>query len=250
MPLPSIPRLDSTRVVDGGRTLLIHRAIPSTSEGRNFSMTTKVLSVSDKGKGKPVIVVLEHSLNEATKEKTTIPYATITETAIYLAQGGFNGPTTPPRLPPIPVVPPLSRNAPDVQIRHKISQTAHLLYRLNGDYNPLHADPQAGLNAGFKGEIMHGLYTWNNVARGIVEEFAALPGTDGEGVLRCFEARFVSPTRPGDELRTECWITGERDGWTEVLFRTWVKTEGEQEKVCLNGGRAVVRGRRGTKSRI
>ena len=52
-------------------------------------------------------------------------------------------------------LPPPNRK-PDHSLRHEIPRTAHLLYRLNGDYNPLHADDEAGKTAGFDGVIMHG----------------------------------------------------------------------------------------------
>jgi len=51
---------------------------------------------------------------------------------------------------------PAPNRKPDHNLRHEIPRTAHLLYRLNGDYNPLHADDEAGKTAGFDGVIMHG----------------------------------------------------------------------------------------------
>ncbi|TGZ81721.1 Thioesterase/thiol ester dehydrase-isomerase [Ascodesmis nigricans] len=238
--IPDYPHFDSTRVVDGGRTLHVHHPIPSTSPSTaTFTITSRILSITDKGPKKPAIVVIEHRL-----ESAGTLYATVTETTIYLGQGGFGGPTGAPRLPPIPVVPPMGRDAGgvDAVLEHRIPETAHLLYRLNGDYNPLHADPAAGVNAGFKGEIMHGLYTWNSVARAVLRRFGG-DGEEGLGVgeLVIFEARFVAPTRPGDALRTECWVT--KDGRErEVVFRTWVKEGGVgEEKLCLNGGRAVIK---------
>ena len=43
---------------------------------------------------------------------------------------------------------------------------------LNGDYNPLHADPAVGKSMGFGGVILHGLCTWNMACQAILSTFA------------------------------------------------------------------------------
>jgi len=108
------------------------------------------------------------------------------------------------------------------------------LYRLNGDYNPLHADPSIGKAIGFGGTIMHGLYSWNVGCHAVVKEFCGSDATK----LRSFEARFASPVIPGGTLVVDMWKTGvKEDGWEEVVFTVTVKGG----KVVLSNGRALVK---------
>jgi peroxisomal enoyl-CoA hydratase 2 len=110
-----------------------------------------------------------------------------------------------------------------------------LLYRLNGDYNPLHATPEPGQRMGFGGAIMHGLFSWNSTAHGLLKE---LGGSDPAN-MKEFQARFASPVKPGDKLVTQIWRMGNADsqGWEEVRFVTSV----EGGKVCLSNGRALMK---------
>lgn len=110
-----------------------------------------------------------------------------------------------------------------------------MLYRLNGDYNPLHATPEPGVKMGFGGAIMHGLFSWNTTAHGILK---TLGGSDPANI-REFQARFASPVKPGDKLVTQIWRMGDKDkdGFEEVRFVTSI----EGGKVCLSNGRASVR---------
>lgn len=105
---------------------------------------------------------------------------------------------------------------------------------LNGDYNPLHATPEPGAKMGFGGVIIHGLFSWNAAAHGILKN---LGGSDPQNI-REFQARFASPVKPGDRLTTEIWRTGNfQDGFEEVRF----VTKNDQGKVVLSNGQAFVK---------
>ncbi|MBE3043435.1 MaoC family dehydratase, partial [Candidatus Bathyarchaeota archaeon] len=109
-----------------------------------------------------------------------------------------------------------------------------LLYRLNGDYNPLHATPEPGQKMGFGGTISHGLHAWNSTCHELLK---ALGGNDPANIKE-YQARFASPVRPGDKLVTRAWRTGEHEGdWEEVRFQTQI----EGGKVCLSNGRALMK---------
>lgn len=106
--------------------------------------------------------------------------------------------------------------------------------RLNGDYNPLHIDPEPGKKMGFGGVIIHGLFSWNMAAHGILKN---LGGNDPKN-LKEFQARFASPVIPGDKLITEMWRTGKKeDGFEEVVF----VVKNGKGKVVLSNGRALVK---------
>ena len=94
-----------------------------------------------------------------------------------------------------------------------------LYYRLNGDMNPLHADPAVAARAGFARPILHGLCTMGVVCRAL--------GRMG-GALREVALRFSAPVYPGETLRTELWADGS--------FRATVVERGV---VAVNNGRAV-----------
>src|ERR1700722_4388358 len=115
--------------------------------------------------------------------------------------------------------------------------------RLNGDYNPLHATPEPGAKMGFGGSIIHGLFSWNCTAHGVLQ---CLGGSDPANIKE-FQARFASPVKPGDKLVTEMWKMGGADkhGFEEVRFVMRV----DGGKVCLSNGRALVRCVGGAKGR-
>lgn len=115
-------------------------------------------------------------------------------------------------------------------------ETAHL-YRLNGDYNPLHADPEPGKKMGFGGPIIHGLFSWNMSANAILRAF----GNSKPENLKEFQARFAAPVKPADKLIVEMWRMDsnnkDSEGFEEIRFV--VKVEGG--KTVLTNGRAMVR---------
>jgi peroxisomal enoyl-CoA hydratase 2 len=130
--------------------------------------------------------------------------------------------------------PPPSDRKPDFTYTQPTNHETALLYRLNGDYNPLHADPSPGKKMGFGGTITHGLHAWNSTAHAVLRTLAASNPSN----MKEFQARFASPVRPGDTLITEIW-KGEKngEGWEEVRFVTRV----EGGKVCLSNGRAIIK---------
>lgn len=76
-----------------------------------------------------------------------------------------------------------------------------LMYRLTGDRNPLHCDPEYARRAGFSRPILHGLCTYGLVARTLLENLA---GGD-QGSFRAMDARFSNPVYPGDPVTIEVW---------------------------------------------
>lgn len=117
----------------------------------------------------------------------------------YLGAGGFGGnrgPKAEPLMPP-------EGTTPDFSISEKICKNQAALYRLSGDLNPLHIDPQAARVGGFDRPILHGLCTYGFVTRAIVN--GPLKGDVSQ--FKGFKARFSSEVYPGDTLTTEGWKT-------------------------------------------
>ncbi|OJA17260.1 hypothetical protein AZE42_03034 [Rhizopogon vesiculosus] len=124
---------------------------------------------------------------------------------------------------------------PDWVIRDKTTPEQALIYRLSGDYNPLHIDPESGKVAGFGGVILHGLVAFGFAARGLIQAIA-----NGDSrALKVFGARFVMPVKPGDELETSAWEVGPGpNGTTEITFITKNLTSG---RVALGDGVAFIK---------
>ncbi|KUJ08018.1 Thioesterase/thiol ester dehydrase-isomerase [Mollisia scopiformis] len=234
-PIPNVPKFDARRVVDGQRLMTFLKPLPPTSAGRTFELRSKVIGVYDKGKAGSVVETQQDIVDKATGES----YARAVGSAFFVGQGNWGGPKGPAteNFPP-----PKGREA-DVVVSHQTTAESALLYRLNGDYNPLHATPEPGQKMGFGGTIMHGLSSWNFAAHGLLK---ALGGSDPKNI-REFQARFASPVKPGDKLVTDIWRTGEMKGeWEEIRFVT--KVVGG--KVCLSNGRALMKCVGGAKSKL
>jgi acyl dehydratase len=88
---------------------------------------------------------------------------------------------------------------------------------------------------GFGGIIIHGLFSWNSAAHGILRE---LGGSNPDNIKE-FQARFASPVRPNDKLTTEIWRMGnvQADGFEEVRFTT----KNQTGKVVLSNGRCLLK---------
>ena len=265
--------MDTRGVLDGERRITFLKPLPVSSEGRRFEVRSKVIGVYDKGKPGTVVETEQtlvdaqsgevysravgsgfyvgqggwggpkgrcciplrflHSLDERVGrgERLNGLYQTglnWTEPDVYANTTIIPGPKTVNYPPP-------QGKQPDATYAFRTTPETALLYRLNGDYNPLHATPEPGVKMGFGGPIIHGLFSWNCTAHGVLQR---LGGSDPANIKE-FQARFASPVKPGDKLVTEMWKTGaaDKDGFEEVRFVT--KVDGG--KVCLSNGRALVR---------
>ncbi|KAI0997171.1 hypothetical protein K3495_g11015 [Podosphaera aphanis] len=224
--IPGIPEFDPTRLVDGQRFMQFFKPLPASSEGRRFELRTKVLGVFDKGKAGSVVETQQDLIDLESSEV----YVRATGSVFYLGQGNWGGPKGPQTIN----FPPPSGKAADYIIPNQTTAETALLYRLNGDYNPLHATPEPGEMMGFGGTIIHGLYSWNCAAHALLRSV----GDSNPENMKEFQARFASPVKPGDKLITEIWRTGEFKGeFEEIRFVT--KIEGG--KICLSNGRALIK---------
>ena len=209
--------IDMVKVLHGEQHLTIHRPLPAegTVIGRN-----KVIEVVDKGADKGALISIERQLLD---ESTGDLYSTQTAVIFARANGGFGGPVTsspkPHQLPDRP---------PDATIAMPTTQQMALLYRLSGDYNPLHADPGIAAKAGFPAPILHGLASFGVAARAVLKAF----DIKDTAQLKSFGLRFSAPVYPGETISTDLW----RDG-NNVSFRSRVAA---RDAVVLNNGHAVI----------
>lgn len=146
-------------------------------------------------------------------------------TLLLRNDGGFGG-ERPPKTERVSI----PQRDPDFETRDEIAPIQALLYRLSGDYNPLHADPDFAAQAGFDRPILHGLCTYGYVGRVLVREAS---GGDPDR-LATLRGQFSNPVFPGDTLIVRGWDEIER-----VILA--VTTEARPEEPCLSNAYAVLR---------
>jgi len=184
-------------LVHGEQGITLHRPLPTDAE---FTSTGKITGIYDKGSG-AVIASESTAVDSATGEPLFS-----TRTALFIrGEGGFGGDRGPSAVK-IDV-----GRAADHAVTYQTRPDQALLYRLNGDRNPLHSDPSFARAGGFDRPILHGLCTFGFTGRALL---AVLCDNDPERFLS-MDARFSKPVLPGDALTVSIWRDGDR-----ALFRT------------------------------
>ena len=211
--------LDLTKVVHGEQRITLHRPLPVAGRLRSHF---RLRDIFDKGTGKGAIVLAEMQLFEAGSDA---PLATLLSSVFARGDGGFGGEPGP--VPPMRAVP---ERAPDATLHSPTMPNQAALYRLSGDRNPLHIDPDFAGKAGFPKPILHGLCVFGAANYALIRLAA---GGDAAR-LEHFEARFSSPFYPGESLLTEIWRMGDND----IAFRCLAAERGV---VVLDRGSARLR---------
>lgn len=207
---PDFGDFDLASLVHGEQAIELHQPLPVEGSARSVS---KVAGIYDKGKA--ALVVLEGN----TTDLDGNPMWT-TRTSLFIrGEGGWGGDRGPAgsgnEIPD---------REPDERVSYSTRTDQALLYRLNGDRNPLHADPTFAEMAGFPKPILHGLCTYGFTGRALLH---AVCGSD-PARFHAMEGRFSTPVMPGDTLDVSVWKTG--DG--EAVFQTEVNGN----VVLANGG--------------
>lgn len=213
----AIPDLDWVRIVHGEHSMVLHR--PLAGRGTIIGKT-RIVDIVDKGRDKGAIVYSERKLIDKASGE---PLATLLQGTFCRGDGGFGGPARPQ--PPAHRIP--ERN-PDLVCDLQTRPETALIYRLSGDINPMHSDPEFARAAGFPRPILHGLATFGVAGHAVLKSVC---GYD-PARLKAFAGRFSAPVYPGETIRTELW----RDG-PVVSFRARVL---ERDAIAINNGRAEV----------
>lgn len=208
---------DMAMVVHGAQLVRIHKAIPDSG---TLQTTGTLKAIYDMKKFAQIILETNSSLNG-------VPVFDTQWSILVRGAGGFEG-KRPPEAAAEPTVP---KDRPaDWTFEEATSPEQALLYRLCGDQNPLHADPEFATAVGFpQGPILHGLATYGFAARAVIKH--AIGGDAAR--LRAFNGQFRKPVWPGDTLITQGWNLEEG----KVAFNTTVKGRPE---VVLGGGWAEI----------
>ncbi|WP_420391220.1 MaoC/PaaZ C-terminal domain-containing protein [Acuticoccus sp.] len=206
--------IDWVKVVHGEQSVRILRPLPT--EG-TLSGQTRVVDLVDKGE-KGALVISERAIVDEASGETV---ATIRQTGFCRGAGGFGGKRESDHVPQ-----PIPNRPPDESVTLPTADGLALIYRLSGDYNPLHADPEVAKRAGFPKPILHGLATFGIACRGLMQ---ALCDNEPERV-RGQDGRFSSPVYPGDAITVDMWRE-------EPGVASYVARVAEREVTVLANGR-------------
>ena len=191
--LASVPgiNINFMMVLHGEQDVEIHRPIPTSA---TVESEAKVTGIYDKGKA--ALIVLE----VASKEKGGAPLFTNRFTIFARGEGGFGGEAGPKPGNEAP------DRAPDAVVESPTVSHQALLYRLSGDKNPLHCDPDFAKMGGFDTPILHGLCSYGIVCKAVVDEML---GGAVDKVAR-YQARFAGVVFPGETIVTSMWKEGDK----------------------------------------
>ena len=179
--------VDFAKLVHSAQAVSFDRPLPANG---TVTSTPRIASIHDRGEGRGALVVLERDVTDADSGKC---YAHIEQTLLLRSDGGFGG-----QAPPTPPAQLIPDRVPDLATQQPISHRAALIYRLSGDWNPLHADPAAARAAGFDRPILHGLASFGWAAY-------ALERVSGRK-LASIGCRFSGTVFPGDTFSLSAWL--------------------------------------------
>src|SRR5215469_6089802 len=208
--------IDERLVVAASHKVVLHE--PIASEGKLVS-TPRIKQVIDRGAGNNAIIQAMRELRAPDGRLV----ATVENGMLARQHGGFGGKVT-----EAPAPHPLPDRPPDAVCDLPTPPNMALVYRLTGDENPLHADPERAKAAGFERPILHGAATFGVACHAIMRQIDYRANE-----LASFEARFVRPVFPGETITTEVW----RDGGT-ISFRCRIAA---RDQLVLDSGRATLR---------
>lgn len=213
---------DYVKLVHGEQSVRLLKPLPAAA---TVVASNRVLSITDKGAGKGAIVVVQRELREQASGDLL---ADIRQVTFLRGDGGFSAghgrsDPGPEPLPPVP------ERVPDIEEVMPTLERQGLIYRLSGDYNPLHSDPDVAKSAGFSRPILHGLCTYGIAAHALLKSVCGYQAAR----LQQLSVRFSAPVYPGETIRVQLW----QDGTGRVRLRARVD---ERDATVLNNGVAVV----------
>ena len=185
------------------QSLVMHKPLPA--EGTVIS-ETKLDEIYDKGAAKGAIMYMTRTLHDAANGDLLVTMGTV---SFLRADGGFGGKSEgQPKPRPVPTDRP-----PDLTTAFPVFLNQALIYRLAGDYNPLHSDPDVARSAGFERPILHGLCGYGMAGRALLKVLAR----DEPARFKRLDVRFTSPVYPGEPLHAEIWKMGPGDAAFRVV---------------------------------
>jgi acyl dehydratase len=213
---PGEMNLNRLMVVDGERDITFHKQLPVAA---SITADSAVLGCWDKGKDKGAVIRHKTVLKDEKGEEL----ATLVASRFARGDGGFGGPSEgQPEPHQVPT------RAPDKSVDIPTRPDQALIYRLCGDRNPLHSDPEFARRAGFPKPILHGMCTYGITCRGILQTYADYDA----GAFKRHAVRFSSPVYPGETVTMDMWKDGD-----VISFEAKVKA---RDITVIKSGRTVL----------
>jgi acyl dehydratase len=209
--------IDWVKILHAEQDYRIHQPLPAVGTIRG---EYAVAGIEDKGDGRGALLHQEKELFDAT---TGAHLATVRSTLFLRGNGGEGGFGR--AMAPALAIP---EKAPDTVVEIPTLPRQALIYRLSGDWNPLHADPAIARSAGFDRPILHGLCTNGIATRAILSAYC----DNDPARLKQLFVRFSKPVMPGETIRLEFHEDG-----NALQFRAIAK---ERDVVVLDRCRAVI----------
>jgi acyl dehydratase len=209
----SIGDFNPAMLVHGEQSIELHGEIPPDG---TILTTGRVVAVYDKGSA-AVVVNESTSVDKATGK----PMFTTRNSSFIRGEGGFGGdrgPSGPKNVAP--------DRDPDHVVTYQTRPDQALTYRLSGDRNPLHSDPEFAKMGGFDKPILHGLCTFGFTGRALLHSLC----DSDPARFKSMEVRFSKPVYPGDTLTVKMWVDG-----GEAVFRT----ENQNGDIVIDQGRCT-----------
>jgi len=210
-PMGKIGTFNPAMLVHGEQAIELTGSIPPECKVKSEG---EIVGVYDKGSG-AVVVMESTSVNAETGD----PLLKTRSSMFIRGEGGFGGdrgPSGPRNVPP--------ERPPDHEVSYETRPEQAAVYRLSGDRNPLHIDPQFASMGGFNKPILHGLCSYGFTGRALLHSLC----DSDPARFKSMEARFSKPVLPGDTLTVKMWVDGK-----EALFRT----ETQDGTVVIDQGR-------------
>jgi len=213
--LISVGKLNPVMLLHGEQRLEVKKPFPTKAK---VTTVGTVRAIYDKGRG--ALVVTDAETTDEAGEVLCVN----TFGAFIRGEGGFGGdrgPSGPKNVPP--------ERPPDEVVQMQTLPQQAAIYRLSGDRNPLHIDPDFAKMAGYDKPILHGLCTFGHVARAVIQKYC---GGDPDR-LKGLDVRFSGVVFPGETIITEMW----KESGTQIILQAKTKERGE---VVLGNAAATI----------
>lgn len=200
------------RLVHTAQEARFHKRLPPCAE---VSGSGKVSAIFDRGEGRGAVVELERQICDTNGGGL---YCTLKQSLLLRDNGGFGGqpPSRATRLVP--------ETPPELEVNVEVSSRAALIYRLSGDRNPLHIDPNFARSAGFDRPIMHGLGSYGMAGAAVSRALAIDPAD-----MSYLSCRFSGIVTPGDHLKILIWPAANRARFRAMVGDRVVLDDGSIE---------------------
>jgi len=228
---PGLPKFKVGKLVHASQYIEVLKPLPKVS-GEGWTLTTKIVGIHESEKG----LTLDNEMNILSPDGTV--YARMILQALRIGSVANGVPfdkVTYARVE-IPSNKPIeSLGEPTCVAKAEGWRMQHALYRLNGDYNPLHIHPSVGKQFGFPGVVSHGLATYSMSARAILAKMC----NNNPSALKSIFAHVSGLLIPGDSLNVNIWELGEGNepNTTLIAFKSFAANTGVR---CISEGVALI----------